>query len=233
MADDANQNPDNANPPAAPATQPGNGAPQITPEIQALIDAAKTEAAQQAKNAAWAEARRTFEAKQQKPTGGQPPQPKPQEQPASAAPPATDVRAELNRIRSFEREAGKYGLSADALETLEEDFNTANPPDPAAWVQKRATAFGWKPAGQAATPNGNGSPPSGQPASNPVVPTGPPVTSRGAPPPAGVPTDDTPIMSLSESDRKALIAKIGDVKYAERMLKEMARDNVRVRPRLV
>lgn len=59
----------------------------------------------------------------------------------------------------------------------------------------------------------------------------PPITSRAAPPPAGAPTDDTPILSMGEADRKALAAKIGDIKFAERLLKEVVRDRVRVRGR--
>lgn len=64
-----------------------------------------------------------------------------------------------------------------------------------------------------------------------AAPAGPPITSRAAPPPAGAPTDDTPILSMGEADRKALAAKMGDVKFAERLLKEVVRDRVRVRGR--
>lgn len=64
-----------------------------------------------------------------------------------------------------------------------------------------------------------------------AAPAGPPITSRAAPPPAGQPTDDTPILSMGEADRKALAAKMGDVKFAERLLKEVVRDRVRVRGR--
>lgn len=63
------------------------------------------------------------------------------------------------------------------------------------------------------------------------APPGPPITSRGTPPPAGKPTADTPILSMSEADRRALAAEIGDIKFADRMIKEMVRDNVRVRSR--
>jgi hypothetical protein len=221
MADEQTPNTDTSTTTTAPATQ--SPAPTTPAFTQADIDAA----AQRAANAAWAEARRTFEGKQKQTSGGQPQPPK-NEQPASTPQPAAvDVRAEIARIRSFERAAGSYGLSADAIATLEEDFNAANPPDPTAWVQKRANAFGWKAAGAATQP----------PASTPVVPSPPavpgtpPVTSRATPPPAGAPTDDTPIMSMSEGDRRALAAKIGDKAFAERHLKELVKGNTRIRPR--
>lgn len=57
-----------------------------------------------------------------------------------------------------------------------------------------------------------------------------PVTARGLPPPPHVVTDETPIMSMSPADRQALAKKIGDVKFAERLQRELR--SVRVMGRL-
>lgn len=221
-------------PPPAPATPAGP--PQFTPEQQAWIQQETDRKA----NAAAAAARRAEQERQGR-RGEQPPPANRTEQPTPPAPQAVDVRTEINRIRSFERAAGGYGLTPAALEILESDFQTANPPDPAAWVKQRAEAFGWKAGG---TPNGNGGqPPNGglptspPPAGAPTVP----VTSRAAPPGPATPTEDTPILSMSVADREALRASLrakhgdvqGDVEFANRHLKELAARNVRIRPRLV
>lgn len=227
MADDLPNNDNPGNPPAAPAPQPSNGAPQITPEIQALIDAAKAEAAQQATNAAWKQARLKYE-KPPVSGGQQPTQPPKQDPPPNGN--GQDALAIIALRDAFDDATSDLSLTGAQKKFVRELVMKERPSDVADYVSNFVTLSGWNNKPTPAAP-ATGSQPA-QPA-NPAPPAGPPVTSRGAPPPAGIPTDDTPIMSMSESDRKALIAKIGDVKYAERMLKEMARDNVRVRSRIV
>jgi hypothetical protein len=204
--------PPTAPPPAAPATQPTTSAPTFT---QADIDAAK----QQAYNAGAAEVRRALEGKQKQPAAQQPPKPE-----ANTAAPSVDVRTEITRIRSFERAAGAFGLSAEALEILETDFHTANPPDPAAWVQTRAKAFGWKAPGQPSTPPATAA----TTATPPSAPQGAPVTSTAAPASTTVVTDDTPIIRLSEADRGALLKRIGIKAYTDRMFSEFRASGTRV-----
>lgn len=217
MADEQNPNTDTTTTPTAPATQSGTPAPSLT---QADVDAA----VKRATDAAWAEARRTFEGKQ-KPTGGQPP-PTP---PAAAPPQAPDVSSEYARHRAFDRTIGKFELSEKAQELVEREFASSKTPDPIAWLNERAEAYGWKRLGATPAPA-----PAGQPATPPpAVLSGPPVTSRGTPPPAAAPTDDTPILSMSHADREALRVKIGDVAFADRHLKELVARNTKVRPRLV
>lgn len=220
--------PDNQQPPAPAPQANGNGAPAITPDVQALIDAAARDAATKAHNAAWKQAREKYE----KPpaNGGQPPKPSEPAQP----PPngnAADAFASLIQLRDdFDDAVGELALESGQKKFLRNLVMEKRPSDVAQFVTETVSLLG---LGKKPTPAAPA--PGQQPAQSaqPAVPNGPPITSRAAPPPAGAPTDDTPIMSMSEADRKALIAKIGDVKYAERMLKEMARDNVRVRPRLV
>jgi hypothetical protein len=218
MADE--QNPNNDTPPPAPPAPATPAAPVVTPEVQALIN----QAAQAAHNAAWKQARETFEAKQK--PGAQPPPATTKTEPPPQPPPLTDVRAEINRIRSFERAVGQFGLSPAALDLLESDFNTANPQDPAGWVKQRAEAFGWKAPGQPSTPAATvaATTPPGT-----VAPTGPHITERPTPPAPHVVTEDTPILSLSVSDRDALRAKLGDVAYAERFRRELKEKQVRIR----
>jgi hypothetical protein len=215
MADELTPNIDTPTTQAAPATQPT--APATLALTQADVDAA----VQRAKDATWAEARRTFEGKQKQSGGGQPQQPK-NEQPATPTP-TVDVRAEINRIRAFERAAGVYGLSSDALGILEDDFNSANPQDPAAWVAKRASAFGWKPAGGGTNPATPAPAPAPQ-----VTSTGAPVSGGGAPSNPTKVTDDTPILRMSDEDREALRRRIGDFAYVDRMKKEFREHGTRV-----
>lgn len=218
MADEAPPNTDTTTQTAAATQSPSATSSGFS---QADIDAA----AQRAHNAAWAEARRKYEAPKT-PSGGQPPATK-QDTVTTQQPQAVDVRAEVARIRSFERAAGGFGLSPAALELLEQDFNTANPQDPAAWVTQRATAFGWKQAGSATPATATSATETPAPK---ITPHGPPVTGSGAPANSTtVVTDDTPILRMSEADRIALRKRIGDGPYVDRMRKEFRQGNVRVK----
>jgi hypothetical protein len=139
-------------------------------------------------------------------------------QPTPPAPPPaqSDVRAEVARIRAFERASGRYGLSDAALSVLEQDFNAANPPDPAAWVQQRADAFGWRAGTPAPAPAASSATPP------PATPTGPPVTAGGPPPNSNPVRTDTPIHKLSIPAREALRREIGDIAFKNRLYSEMA-----------
>jgi hypothetical protein len=77
-----------------------------------------------------------------------------------------------------------------------------------------------------------GRPVPGQPATPTTVSSAPPVvpvTSRAPSPPPAVPTEDTPILSMSEADQRALAKKMGDVEFARRFERELVRDRVKVR----
>jgi hypothetical protein len=212
MADEQNPNNDMTATQAAPAPQPGNGSPQITPEIQALIDAAKAEAAQQAKNAAWAEARRTFEAKQ-KPSGAQPPQQ--QATKDTAAGNGQDALAIIKLRDDFDDAVGDLSLTGAQKKFLREMVMEKRPDDVSGYVSNFVQLSGWK-AGTATTP----ATPASAPAA-PQAPQGPPVTGSGAPAnPTNVVTDDTPILRLSNEAREALRRRIGDAAYVDRMRKE-------------
>lgn len=199
---------------AAPAPQPA--APAITPEIQAMIDAARAEG----RNSGAAETRRALEAKlrNQAPNAAQPPQAA--SQPQAPAAQSVDYQA----MRSFDRAMRRFDLSDDALAVVEEDFAKANPSDPTAWVTARATAYGWRQLGATATPA-----PTSTPAPAPVAAHANPVTANGAPSnPAHVVTGDVPIYRLSVADREALQRQLGPAKYVERMMSELRAGQVRV-----
>ena len=222
------ENPTATSTPAAPAPQPpATGAPLITPEIQALIDAKAQEAAKRAHDAAYAEARRTFEGK---PPRGQATQPA-RTEPATTETqrtPVEDLQALLSRQRSFDRVVAKFDLSESALAIVEQDFATAKPDDVTGWLTQRATAFGWKPIG--ATPTTNNQTPGGAltapnqaPAAN-----GPPVTAGGAPPTQQPVRTDRKLHELSPADQREYAARVGPIEFKNRLWKEMALVQVQV-----
>lgn len=205
--------------PAAPAPQPA--APAITPEIQAMIDAARAEG----RNSGAAETRRALEAKLrgQAPNAAQPQQAAPQP-PASAAQ-SVDYQA----MRSFDRAMRRFDLTDEALAVVEEDFARANPSDPTAWVTARAAAYGWRQLGATATPATTTSTPTpATPAHAMTMPNHAPVTSGGPPPPAPAVRDDMRILDMSIADRNALLAKHGPIEFSARLRRELA--TVRVGP---
>lgn len=215
MSQDQNQPPpDVTSTTTASAAQ--SAAPAITPEIQAMIEAARVEG----RNSGAAETRRAMEGKvrAQGPNA-------PQHQPAApqpSAPPA--VAVDHMALRAFDRSLGKFDLTDDAMAVVEEDFARANPPDPVAWVAARANAYGWRPRGAPAatiTPS---------PAAAPATP---PTPMPGSTPPATpVLTNDTPIMSLLHADPSQvakLSADLGAKKFVERMQAEWRATGLRVK----
>lgn len=205
---------------AAPAPQPA--APAITPEIQAMIDAARAEG----RNSGAADTRRALEAKlrNQAPNAAQPQQAA--SQPQAPAAQSVDYQA----MRSFDRAMRRFDLTDAALAVVEEDFARANPSDPTAWVTARATAYGWRQLGATATPAATTSTPApATPATATTMPTNhAPVTSGGPPPPAPAVRDDMRILDMSIADRNALLAKHGPIEFSARLRRELA--TVRVGP---
>lgn len=210
--------PGSATPPPAPAA-PAPGS--FTPEQLAYIESEKAKA----RDAGAAATRRALEGRPR--PNGDTPQRTDTPQPAPQPTGTVDIRAEMARVRAFERAANRYGLSDAALAVLEEDFNRANPTDPASWVTQRADAFGWK-AGAHTQPNpaGNGSP-SSAPAPAPAATT-PPPSMPGSAPPSRVVTADTRIVDMSIADRDALTARIGEKAFRDRLRAEMKGDTRRI-----
>lgn len=142
----------------------------------------------------------------------------------------------------FGRALGRYDLDDRALAVVESDYALAKPKDPIAWLAARGEAFGWKQFG--AAPPTPAAPVGGAPSVpapvTPAVPSGPPVTSRATPPNSAAPTEDTPILRMSQPDQAALLDDLvrkhgfieGNSKFAERLDRELKTRNTRVRPRI-
>lgn len=211
-------------PPAAPAPQPAG--PVITPEIQALIDAAKSSAY----NAGAKDARTSIEAKLR----GQ--DPKPPAPPAPAAPrsDAPDALAILAIRDAFDDAMGDITLKASQRKLLRTAVMRDQPKDVAAYVATFVADAGWT---TSAAPAAATAPPPVAPPTQPITaPPGAPVTDRSPPPPAYVVTDSTPLLQMKPHDRDAVLAKYiaelgverGNAKFADRYMEELKRDAVRV-----
>jgi hypothetical protein len=209
-------------PSAAPAQQPTAAAsPLDLPEVKAAIAAAETKAAEHARNATWKQARETIERK----SAGKTPN---AELPASA-PPATATAPAIGSSRAYERAVAAFDFSDEALTLLDADFDRERPADPRAFVEARATAFRTPRRGTATPPTPNTTPAPAASATAAAPTAAAPVTGNGAPASVSTVTADTPILSMSVSDRVALQAKIGPAKYTERYFAELQGKSAAVR----
>ena len=146
-------------------------------------------------------------------------------QPASSPAPAVTYDAE-----ALSDSLAEFSFDKEQRAEIRAAARRDNPSDVDAFVAKWGRMFGKQPGSPATATPAATAPVQVQPVTT-AVPGTPPVTSRGTPPPAGTPTDDTPIMSMSEADKRALAARIGDKAFAERHLKELVKSNTRIRPR--
>lgn len=214
MADETNPNPPDVNTQPAPAPQ---AAATISPDVQALIEAAKREAY----NAGAATTRRAFEERLKSKESPKPEAPQPT---ATASPaPAVDVSSEIARLRTFDRALGRFDLPDAARDIIEADFNLAKPADPAAWIQARSEAYGWKRLGASTST----SIPAASAVTTPApAPSGQPVVTRPASPVPPPISDDAPILSMTPDQRLALEQRIGNAEYVKRLFGELPRTRV-------
>jgi len=120
---------------AAVAEQPASST--STPDIQALLEAER----QKAHDAAYAKARREFEAKAK----AAPPKKQSQsEQPAPQSQGLDEnvVKDMMRRQSAFDRAVGKSGLSDDQVGVLETLFQVERPENVGEWVASKARVFG-------------------------------------------------------------------------------------------
>lgn len=210
MADDNSDDKTQDTPPqTAPAPQ--SPASTIPPDIEALI----AERVKKATDAVWAESRRKYQEKSK---------PKETESVPQVAPPQqADFAAEITRHTAFTRAMSKFDLSDTAFNLVHEEFARAKPENPHDWVAQRAGAFGWKPIGSSHTPQTQP-----QQVTEKVAPTAPPPVMPGSSMPAPRSgTEDMPILDMSETDREALVKKLGYTKFRERFYSELRNHNVR------
>jgi hypothetical protein len=217
--------------PAAPVTPPANpGTPAITPEVQALIDQARADERTRTSNSVWKQAREKYE----KPSAGQQTSQPPK--PEATASNGQDALAIIALRDAFDDAISDLTLTGAQKKFVRELVMKERPGDVGDYVSNFVTLSGWN----ATKPIPAGAAPAASTTTTATPPTIP-VTSRSTPPNPATPTEDTPIKSMSEADRRALLTKLvtqhghekGNTLYADRMLREMARDNVKVRPRLV
>ena len=214
----------NPAPQAAPAPQPI--ASTITPEIQAMIDAAKSSAY----NAGAKDARTSIEAK----IRGQDPKP-----PAPTPTPAPrtddlDARALISLRDAFDDAVGDLTLKATQRKLLRTAVMRDAPTDVTKYVADFVADAAWTSTAPAviAAP-AHTLAPTPQPI---IAPPGAPVTDRSPPPPPYVVTDSTPLVQMRPHDRDAVLKKLiaehgwqkGNDVFAERFMSELKGDNVRV-----
>lgn len=201
--------------PTAPAPQ--SPAPTITPEIQALIEAARAEG----RNSGAAETRRAFEARQQRPQASAP-QPAAQPRAESNTPdPATPDPLAILKLRDdFDDATADLALAAPQRRFLREQVMTQRPPDVAAFVRGFVDVWGAKPAAPAATTTNVTNP-------APATPAQPATPMPGTTPPVTV-TADTPLTSLGKSDLDAAIRRLGPHEFAKRWFAELASTGKRI-----
>ena len=120
---------------AAVAEQPASTA--STPDIQALLEAER----QKAHDAAYAKARREFEAKAK---GNPPKKQNPSEQPAPQSQGLDEsvIEAMMSRQSAFDRAAVRSGLSDDQIGVLQTLFKVERPENVSEWVTAKARIFG-------------------------------------------------------------------------------------------
>lgn len=207
--------PDGGAPQAAPVMPPApQGAPTITPEIQALIDAARADERTKTKDSVWRQAREKYEK-------GQPSPAKQPDSPPSASAP-DDTRHLLQLRDDFDDAIAEHqGLDLGQRKFLRSMVLDKRPPDVAAFVRETVTQLG---IGRTAPPN----PAAGSTTAPTGSPPPPPQASPAASPPSRVSPADQRIVDMSPADRNALVARIGNKAFADRLRAENRSDERRV-----
>lgn len=230
-----NPTPETPTPPpesqAAPAPQPSApaGTAPTTPAFtQAQVDAMLADAKKQAHDAAYAQARRTFE---QRGNGTSTPAPQPTPQPtANVAAPGMTAQDFL-RISAFTAAASEHGIPARGVEMLLERVMAEKPADVRAWTANEATSFGWSKTATPSTPPAA----SGSPAPAPAAPSASstPATSTpsGSPPAPSAGVYDPKPSQMKPADIAAFVAKNGPKAWAALVRQELAGTRVTPPPR--
>lgn len=175
MADEQNPTNQPPAPQAAPVTQPAqSSAHVITPEVQALIDAARNEERVKTQNATWAEARRKYEK--------QPEAPKQPQSPDQSAAPAAPQAENIEQIIEFEAEMRARGYAPDRMARFRKMFKAEKPDSATNWLNATEAELG-------ITPKPNNAAPTQPPPAPVAAPTQP---RAAAPAPSSVVPGDGP-----------------------------------------
>lgn len=199
-----------AAPPAsdAPAQAQGATVTLTQADLDAKIAAAVDLGFAKARDSFHAEARRASEAANK---------PKPTTKTDSAATPAGP---DPIRLRSLDRALNKAGLASKLTDSqyqrAEKAFASEDPSDVDAWVTDYFAGFGVQ---QPATPAAQVAAPQAPAAPKPQNDR--PASDRGAPPPSQVPLVEADLMTMSETDRAALLKEKGPVWYRNQLAKQL------------
>ncbi len=131
---------------------------------------------------------------------------------------------------AFNDALSEFPFDKEQRATVRDAARRENPSDVDAFVAKWGRMFGKQPGQTSAVATTTTTQAAATTTAPKTAPQGAPVTAGGAPAnPTTVVTDDTPILRMSESDRVALMNRIGRDKYVDRMRQEFRTSNVRVR----
>lgn len=126
------------------------------------------------------------------------------------------------KLRALDRSLAKAGiaaeLSATQYERAERAFAAEAPEDVEGWVADYFKGFGAKPAAPAPVTQPVVA---AQPAAQPKPQNERPVSDRGAPPPSQVPLEEADIVTMSDSDRNALIKQKGPKWFRDQLTKQL------------
>lgn len=212
--------------PVIPATAPASenvpqaqGAPVVTKEIADFIQSELTKREAEMRDKIFAEARRTFTEKRNKPKDESP-------SPAPSAPQQIDPHEERRVLRDFDRTVSRLGLHDKINPTqwgrAEKALLAERPDDVASWVKDYFEGFGVAPtpapAQQQAAPAAPPKPANDHPESN-----------RGGSPPSRAPLVEADLVTMAASDRDALIREKGVRWYHQQLAKQLKDKIVQVR----
>lgn len=206
MADE-NTAPDMTTPPLPVAPAPQPAAATFT---QSDLDRVRAEAARQAHDAAWAEARKRFSSK---PAPSAADAPQPRTEPNAPPPPASDPLAILKLRDDFDDATADLQLPAAQKKFLREQVMSTRPSDVAAYVAQFVNVWGTKPAATAATTPST---------PMPATPAPAPAMPGAAPPATPVITGDTPLLTILRSDPSQIeaLAARDPAAFAKRLVSE-------------
>lgn len=211
--------------PVAPAeanVSQAQGAPVISKEVSDYIQSEIAKGVRAERDSIFAEARRTFTEKRKTKDEAPPANP--------SAPAAIDPHEERRVLRDFDRTMSRLGLHEAVeprqWERAEKALLAERPDDVSSWVADYFKGFGKSPAAAPVAPLA----PASQAA--PVVPkpgNDHPESNRGGSPPVRSPLVEADVMTMSDSDRAALIKEKGYRWYSQQLTKQLAGKLVQVR----
>ncbi len=148
-----------------------------------------------------------------------PSQPKQAQQPAPARESKADQRIAVLESQLAFRDAiseSDVKLNATQRKVLQREFIAERPENAAEWARQTIADLGI------------GTAPA-QPQTQSEPPATPPANQPGPPPPSNQFHEDTPLWRLSDTDRAALVQKIGNHRYRDKLKEQMRGVRVKIR----